>query len=72
MVLNNFSTKNNLRKLENFVINCKQKFIYLKRSKNLGYGFGNNLEGWLNYQVSSFSGDDPQKALIFVIAAIII
>jgi len=35
-------------------------------------GFGNNLEGWLNYQVSSFSGEDPQKALIFVIASIII
>ena len=43
VIVDNFSTKNNLRKLENFVINCKQKFIYLKRSKNLGYGFGNNL-----------------------------
>ena len=33
VIVDNFSTKNNLRKLENFVINCKQKFIYLKRSK---------------------------------------
>ena len=29
------------------------------------YSFGNNLEGWLNYQVSSYAGEDPQKALIF-------
>ena len=34
--------------------------------------FGNNLEEWLNFQVSSFSGDDPKKALIFVILTIII
>ena len=36
------------------------------------YSFGNNLEGWLNYQVSSYAGEDPQKALIFVILSIII
>ena len=36
------------------------------------YTFGNNLEGWLNYQVSSYAGEDPQKALIFVILSIII
>ena len=34
--------------------------------------FGNNLEEWLNYQVYLFSGDDPKKALIFVISTIII
>ena len=34
--------------------------------------FGNNLEEWLNYQVYLFSGDDPKKALIFVISTIVI
>ena len=34
--------------------------------------FGNDLEEWLNFQVSTFSGDDPKKALIFVISIIII
>jgi len=50
----------------------ENKKTYTKPEFDGIYGFGNNLEGWLNYQVSSFSGDDPQKALIFVIAAIII
>ncbi|MDC0377816.1 ABC transporter ATP-binding protein/permease [Flavobacteriaceae bacterium] len=50
----------------------KNKKTYTKPEFDGIYGFGNNLEGWLNYQVSSFSGEDPQKALIFVIAAIII
>ena len=36
--------------------------------KNLG----NNLEDWLNYQVSNFAGEDPKLALIFVISSIII
>ena len=34
--------------------------------------FGNNLEEWLNFQVSTFAGDDPKKALIFVILTIIV
>ena len=34
--------------------------------------FGNSLEEWLNFQVNSFAGDDPKKALIFVILTIII
>jgi subfamily B ATP-binding cassette protein MsbA len=34
--------------------------------------FGNNLEEWLNFQVNSFSGEDPKKALIFVITTVII
>ena len=34
--------------------------------------FGNNLEEWINYQVSHFSGEDPKLALIFVISSIII
>ena len=50
----------------------ENKKTYTKPEFDGIYGFGNNLEGWLNYQVSSFSGDDPQKALIFVIDAIII
>ena len=29
--------------------------------------FGNNLEEWLNFQVSTFAGDDPKKALMFVL-----
>ena len=33
---------------------------------------GNNLEDWLNYQVSNFAGEDPKLALIFVISSIII
>ena len=33
--------------------------------------FGNNLEEWINYQVSHFSGEDPKLALIFVISSII-
>ena len=28
-------------------------------------GFGNNLEGWLNYQVSSFSGRRPTESTNF-------
>ncbi len=50
----------------------ENKKTYTKPEFDGIYGFGNNLEGWLNYQVSNFSGEDPQKALIFVIAAIII
>ena len=50
----------------------ENKKTYAKPEFDGIQGFGNNLEGWLNYQVSSFSGEDPQKALIFVIAAIII
>ena len=34
--------------------------------------FGNSLEEWLNFQVNSFAGDDPKKALIFVILTIVI
>ena len=34
--------------------------------------FGNNLEAWLNFQVSSFANNDPNKALIFVILTILI
>ncbi|MAV80811.1 MAG: ABC transporter ATP-binding protein [Amoebophilaceae bacterium TMED152] len=34
--------------------------------------FGNNLEAWLNFQVSSFANNDPSKALIFVILTILI
>jgi len=34
--------------------------------------FGNNLEEWLNFQVSTFAGDDPKKALMFVILTIIV
>ena len=34
--------------------------------------FGNNLEEWINYQVSHFSGEDPKLALIFVISSIIV
>ena len=45
---------------------------YSKPEFNDIYSLGNNLEGWLNYQVSSYAGQDPQKALIFVISAIII
>ena len=45
---------------------------YSKPEFNDIYSFGNNLEGWLNYQVSNYAGQDPQKALIFVISAIII
>ncbi len=33
---------------------------------------GNNLEDWINYQVSVFAGEDPKLALIFVISSIII
>jgi GT2 family glycosyltransferase len=43
VIVDNFSTKNNLKKLEYFITNCKHNFIYLKKSKNLGYGVGNNL-----------------------------
>ena len=43
VIVDNYSTKNNLKKLENFIINCKKKFIYLKKSRNFGYGFGNNF-----------------------------
>ena len=45
---------------------------YSKPEFNDIYSLGNNLEGWLNYQVSNYAGQDPQKALIFVISAIII
>ena len=45
---------------------------YSKPEFNNIYSLGNNLEGWLNYQVSNYAGQDPQKALIFVISAIII
>ena len=36
------------------------------------FNFGNDIEEWLNFQVNSFAGDDPKKALIFVILTIII
>jgi len=52
-----------------FVENNK---TYSKPEFNDIYSLGNNLEGWLNYQVSNYAGQDPQKALIFVISAIII
>jgi subfamily B ATP-binding cassette protein MsbA len=45
---------------------------YSKPEFNDIYSLGNNLESWLNYQVSNYAGQDPQKALIFVISAIII
>jgi subfamily B ATP-binding cassette protein MsbA len=45
---------------------------YSKPEFNDIYSLGNNLEGWLNYQVSNYAGQDPHKALIFVISAIII
>ena len=34
--------------------------------------FGNNLESWLNFQVSSFANNDPNRALMFVILTILI
>ena len=43
VIVDNFSTEHNLKKLKNFIKNYKYKFVYLKKSKNLGYGFGNNL-----------------------------
>ena len=50
----------------------KNNKTYSKPEFNDIYSLGNNLEGWLNYQVSSYAGQDPQKALIFVISAIVI
>lgn len=43
IIVDNFSTRLNLKKLEKFIINYNYKFIYLIKSKNLGYGVGNNL-----------------------------
>ena len=48
------------------------KRTYIKPEFNNLSNFGNNLEEWLNFQVSTYAGDDPKKALIFVILTIII
>ena len=40
----------------------------LEKSENLG----NFIENWLNFQVSSFSGNDNQKAILFVVGIVII
>ena len=48
------------------------KRTYIKPEFDNLSNFGNNLEEWLNFQVSSYAGDDPKKALIFVILTIII
>ena len=39
-----------------------------EKSENLG----NFIENWLNFQVSSFSGNDNQKAILFVVGIVII
>ena len=46
--------------------------IYKKPEFDSLSNFGNNLEEWLNFQVSTFAGDDPKKALMFVILTIIV
>ena len=38
----------------------------LEKSENLG----NFIENWLNFQVSSYSGNDNQKAILFVVGII--
>ena len=48
------------------------KRTYIKPEFDNLSNFGNNLEEWLNFQVSSYAGDDPKKALIFVILTVII
>ena len=50
----------------------ENKRTYTNPEFNKLSNFGNDLEEWLNFQVSTFSGDDPKKALIFVISSIII
>ncbi len=40
----------------------------LEKSENLG----NFIENWLNFQVSSYSGNDNQKAILFVVGIVII
>ena len=46
--------------------------VYEKPNFDDFSSFGNNLEAWLNFQVSSFANNDPNKALIFVIITILI
>ena len=46
--------------------------VYEKPNFDDFSSFGNNLEAWLNFQVSSFANNDPNKALIFVILTILI
>ena len=43
VIVDNFSTEHNSKKLKEFIKKYKHKFIYFKKSKNLGYGYGNNL-----------------------------
>ena len=50
----------------------ENKRTYTNPEFNKLSNFGNDIEEWLNFQVSTFSGDDPKKALIFVISSIII
>ena len=40
----------------------------LEKSENLG----NFIENWLNFQVSSYSGNDNQKAILFVVGIVIV
>ena len=48
------------------------KRVYEKPNFDNFSNFGNNLEEWINYQVNTYSGNEPEKALIIVIAIIII
>ena len=56
-----------LEVLFNGVNNIKEK-PQLELSNNLG----EFIENWLNFQVSSFSSDDNQKAILFVVGVVII
>ena len=40
----------------------------LAKSESLG----NFIENWLNFQVSSYSGNDNQKAILFVVGIVIV
>ena len=48
------------------------KRVYEKPNFDNLSNFGNNLEEWINYQVNTYSGNEPEKALIIVIIIIII
>ncbi|MFL2638728.1 MAG: ABC transporter transmembrane domain-containing protein, partial [Flavobacteriaceae bacterium] len=48
------------------------KRVYEKPNFDNLSNFGNNLEEWVNYQVNTYSGNEPEKALIIVITIIII
>ena len=45
---------------------------YSKPEFNDIYSLGNNLEGWLNYQVSNYAGEDPSKGTYFCYSSAII